>query len=88
MTDIVNAAYNEVPCCNCTDYHRDFVLARLVMFWSMSLAGQNPPVPSRDEVFKRCCRSPQADAVTFLIPETTGRIPELQPQPPAKAWWR
>jgi hypothetical protein len=38
---------------------------------------------------RRCCRNDHAkDGTTFLIPEPIGRIPELQPQPPARAWWR
>jgi hypothetical protein len=85
MNDIVNAAFNEVPCCNCTDYHRDFVLARLVLFWSAALAGKNPPVLTKEELFKRCCRFPQNDGITVLVPEPLGRS---EPKPEPGTWWR
>jgi len=65
--DIVNVAFNEVPCCSCGDWRRDFVLARLIMFWLASSAGQKPPVPTRDEIFRNCCRSPQT-GITILSP--------------------
>jgi len=84
MNDIVNAAFNEVPCCTCSDFHRDFVLARLVLFWSASLAGQNP-VLTKEQLFANCCKSPQRDSMTYLVPEPLGR-PEPKPEP--GTWWR
>jgi hypothetical protein len=37
------------------------------MFWLASSAGQKPPVPTRDEIFRNCCRSPQT-GITILSP--------------------
>jgi hypothetical protein len=86
MNDIVNAAFNECPGASCGDYHRDFVMAKLVMFWLAALNGQNPAVPTRDELFERCCRRPQNDgSITILMPEPLGR-PEPRPEP--GTWWR
>jgi hypothetical protein len=85
MVDIVNEAFCAVPCASCGDYRRDFVLARLVMFWLKSFSGQNPAVPTREELFKGCCKSSQPDSITFLVPEAVGR-PEPKPYP--GTWWK
>ena len=55
----VNKALTEIPCCTCTDWRRDKVVARLAAFFLACEAGQRPAVPARDELLRGCCRRPQ-----------------------------
>jgi hypothetical protein len=66
--DIVTEAFNICPCPSCGDWHRDFVLAKLILFWSASLAGKNPKVPTRDEIFSSCCKTLHSGDITILSP--------------------
>jgi hypothetical protein len=47
----------EIPCCSCTDYRRDKIVARLAAFYLAHEAGHQPKL-TRDNLMKGCCRQP------------------------------
>ena len=60
-----NAVFTAIPCCICTDWRRDKVVARLGAFYLQCEVGQRPKVPSRAELMRGCCQQPQ---VVMTIP--------------------
>lgn len=54
----VNKALTEIPCCTCTDWRRDKVVARLAAFFLACEAGQQPKL-TRADLMRGCCRQPQ-----------------------------
>ena len=69
----VNKALTEIPCCTCTDWRRDKVVARLGAFYLAHEAGQRPAVPTRDELLRGCCRQPQ-EGLTLLGASLIGNL--------------
>ena len=66
--DIVTESFNAIPCAGCGDARRDYVLAKLIRFWQLSLAGNKPAVPTREEILRSCCRTPNSADITILSP--------------------
>jgi hypothetical protein len=86
--ELISHTFSQIQCLSCSNPQRDFCLAQLAGFFLACEAGGQPKL-SRDQLMRRCCKHTHAaDGVTLLVPEYTGKIPELQEQPPARAWWR
>jgi hypothetical protein len=86
--ELISHTFSQIQCLGCNHPQRDFCLAQLAGFYLACEEGRQPKL-SRDQLMRRCCKNlHEKDGTTFLIPETTGKIPELQEQPPARAWWR
>ena len=53
-----NEALTAIPCCTCTDYRRDKVVARLAAFFLEHEAGHEPKL-TRAQLMTGCCQQPQ-----------------------------
>jgi hypothetical protein len=73
--DLINRTFSQIPCLGCSDWHRDFCLARLGAFFLAHEAGQQPKL-SRAELMKSCCKN-EFPSVTFAKPKHYGKSSRL-----------
>jgi hypothetical protein len=84
-----NEVFTALPCLSCNNAQSDKVKSVIGAAYLHLERGDTVTVPPREKLLTYCCKNlHEKDGTTFLVPQPTGKIPELQPQPPARAWWR
>jgi hypothetical protein len=66
--DDVNRAFSQFPCLGCEHPHRQYALTFLAEFYLCHERGAEPKVPTRQELFARCCRNDHRGEFTYLKP--------------------
>jgi hypothetical protein len=60
--DDINWVFSKLPCLCCENWRRDRLLTRIGALYLALERGEQPPIPTRDELMAGCCkRGAEAD---------------------------